>query len=658
MYLGYLISWLHPILIHFPIAFFITAVICELCGGRGQRIFLHECGRFLLVWGCVISLVAFVSGNFAEVFAVRAGTPHDPVDLHAIWAMVTTWCFIGLTVTRFFISPSTHPRLFPLYLGGLVLSCGLLIYTAHQGGCLVYTHGAGVQAHSEAHALDERDLRDLYQEQSPESIVYSEMMHHIFGWLVLAISLFLIFAKIFPEQAQRFWKFGPYLLMAGGLFLMIFSDTDAWPLSNDRPIYDKEVLQHKIFATLMIVSGIGTVRGNWNRMLSSSGKSAASIKANHHLGLALLALVGGGLLFTHVHSVAPYSNRAVGVYLHHMVMGIVALLAGGSALWEAMRPKGPSWRPFLWPCLLLVESVLLIRYNEALPWFIPEITPANVNVCNAGSYQLELRKPSQPFTAGRSGFLDFQVREKKSGRLQSDLEIVHEYPLHLMIVSRDLSYFDHVHPLPQPDGSYRLEHTFPFGGEFILFADCTPKGAEVQSFRIPLQVHGEPPPNPPKLEETTYQTMKAGPRDVLLFTKPVILSPGHPTNLKFLLFENDRGISDLEMFLGCFGHCVIISEDTQFYLHTHPRGHDHGGKNEALKDVLSENIPNAINGLPALGADRQMMFTMGMDSPSMTYSGPHVVFPAVFPKTGLYKVWGQFRHRGEVLTVPFVVRVP
>jgi hypothetical protein len=91
-------------------------------------------------------------------------------------------------------------------------------------------------------------------------------------------------------------------------------------------------------------------------------------------------------------------------------------------------------------------------------------------------------------------------------------------------------------------------------------------------------------------------------------------------------------------------------------LHTHPDGHHHSGSNST--PVSSAPIPNAVDGLPSLGSDRQMMLAMGMTSPSMTYGGPEITFPATLPKSGLYKVWGQFRHRDEIITAPFVIKVP
>jgi uncharacterized membrane protein len=648
MYLGYLLSWLHPILVHFPIVLLLSACAVEIAGMVSRKSSLRGSAKWLLASGCVISLFAFVSGNFSEVFAVRGGTPHDPVDLHAIWAMITTWCFILLTIVRFYLDPEKRPAFFKIYLAGLLLSSGFLIYTGHQGGELVYAHGANVASDHPAHALDMKDLRDLYQEQTMESIVYSEMMHHIFGWLVLALSLFIIFSKIWPKQSERFWKGGPYVLLAGGAFLMIFSDTDAWPLSNARPLYDKEVLQHKIFAMLMLSGGLISI--------FRKKKEKAPASSNYHLGLALLALVGGGLLFTHVHSVAPYSNRAIGVYLHHLTMGFFAVSAGAVSMWEALKP-GPRWRTFLWPAILLVESVLLIKYNEDIPWFIRLFSKEIVQVNHSPDYELKLETFPVVLEEGKTSQLRFQLVDTVQHKTVSDLEIVHENPQHLMIVSKDLSFFDHIHPMLQKDGSLTLDYRFPSGGEFILFSDFVPKGQTTQSFRTIVNVKGNEK-KPEVLSETVYQTLNISGREVLLFTKPYLPSPGQPAHLRFALYEKDKGITDLELFLGCFGHCIIISQDTEYYLHTHPEGHHHGNAISTAKFDEFETVSNADSLLPKLGIDRQMMFTMGMTSPSMKYSGPEVVFPAVFPKSGLYKVWGQFRHRGEVLTVPFVVRVP
>ena len=68
------------------------------------------------------------------------------------------------------------------------------------------------------------------------------------------------------------------------------------------------------------------------------------------------------------------------------------------------------------------------------------------------------------------------------------------------------------------------------------------------------------------------------------------------------------------------GHCVIISQDTQSYLHSHP------------EQLAAQSSPDARG-------------------------GPEVSFHTKFPKPGRYKVWGQFKRGDEIIMADFVVDV-
>ena len=177
-------------------------------------------------------------------------------------------------------------------------------------------------------------------------------MHHIFGWMTFLLGVLLVVDAISPKSGERLRKVGPILLLCGGAYLMIFSDTDSWPLSHLRPVTDKEVLMHKTYAALMLLVGL---RGIWKRR----GDALPSRQLQNRT-MAIFALIGGALLFTHVHSGAAYANVAVGVYIHHTVMGFVALAIGGvklldDALTEKsfLRRIGFRW---LYPALMLLEA--------------------------------------------------------------------------------------------------------------------------------------------------------------------------------------------------------------------------------------------------------------------------------------------------------------
>ena len=197
----------------------------------------------------------------------------------------------------------------------------------------------------------------------------------------------------------------------------------------------------------------------------------------------------------------------------------------------------------------------------------------------------------------------------------TELDVVHTKKLHLLIASRDLSFFDHVHPEPRPDGSLILGYVFPHGGDYQLYADLTPSGDRNQVFRIPVQVNGDKPAPRPLLV-TAAQGRAFGAYRVALTMTPDPPQTNDETQLTFTLSKNGLPLTDIEPFLGAGGHCVILSEDTMGYLHSHPL--DMGGER----------------------------------------FGPSITFHAKFPRSGVYKIWGQVQHEGKPLTADFTIRVP
>jgi hypothetical protein len=45
------------------------------------------------------------------------------------------------------------------------------------------------------------------------------------------------------------------------------------------------------------------------------------------------------------------------------------------------------------------------------------------------------------------------------------------------------------------------------------------------------------------------------------------------------------------------------------------------------------------------------------EAPAPKSGGPDVMFHTNFPHAGLYKAWGQFQHKGQLITAAFVVNV-
>lgn len=353
---------LHPMFVHFPIALLFTAVALDFFAflRRDQR--AAWAGQAVMILGTVGVMFTFITGNFAEIWAARSHIPQAPLEKHESFATMTSWMFIALVAFRSFLGVERNRHLFKVYLGLCCIALTALTLTGYQGGELVYKYAAGVQGVTPPVPATAEDLARLTLVNTPDELAYSEMMHHIFGWLVLGLAAWLAYQHFDLPHVEKVRAMGPILLIAGGLFLMIFSDFDAWPLSSEKPITDPEVLAHKIIATLMILIGIGT-------NLVRKRPSAEVAKRQSHL-IAVLALAGGGILFTHVHTGAPYSTTAIGVYLHHFTLGCLALSCGGIKLLEQTLPEARKVWDLAWIGLLILVASALITYNEGLPWWV------------------------------------------------------------------------------------------------------------------------------------------------------------------------------------------------------------------------------------------------------------------------------------------------
>lgn len=226
-------------------------------------------------------------------------------------------------------------------------------------------------------------------------------------------------------------------------------------------------------------------------------------------------------------------------------------------------------------------------------------------------FKAELASPGD-VTANSPVTLAFTVKDAQGATVR-ELPLVHEKPMHLLVVSNDLKDFFHLHPAPQADGTFRVQHTFPSGGGYTAFVDFTPQGSPQVVERIPLAVKGAARAKAALQADTAFTRSVDGMRVTMTPGKP--LRAGDGLMLQFAVTDEKTGkpVADLQPYLGAMAHFVILSEDLKDFLHAHP-----------------------------------------MDG--ATGSGT-VSAHTVFPRAGLYKVWAQMQRNGKPFTVPFVLNV-
>jgi len=229
-----------------------------------------------------------------------------------------------------------------------------------------------------------------------------------------------------------------------------------------------------------------------------------------------------------------------------------------------------------------------------------------------------------PPEAGKKTTFDFEVVDDSRARVK-DFEVVHEKKLHLLVVSKDLSWFAHEHPELQVDGTMKLDFTFPAGGPHTVYADFRPAGAPGQVIQKPIDVSGALREVVAlKQDDLTKAKSIAGHK---VRMKASSLTAGETVKLDFFISKGGKPVTNLTPYLGAQGHCVIISQDGSQFLHSHPDD-----------DGAHDHAPGSTPHVDAPTPDK-------------------VSFATQFPAAGLYKVWGQFLHDGDMIIAGFVVDV-
>jgi len=241
---------------------------------------------------------------------------------------------------------------------------------------------------------------------------------------------------------------------------------------------------------------------------------------------------------------------------------------------------------------------------------------------------LRIEWASEPATPqpGQPVALSYRVIDAESNEAITDLPLDHERPMHLILVSRDLTQFQHVHPELGVDGAYRVETTLPEAGTYLLYDEFVHDGRTVLDQRE--LVVGEPSGAGASLEPD--RAPKTGEGITVALQAPGTIAAGATTQLTFSLTRDGAPVTDLAPYLGAAAHVAIVSEDAGDFAHTHgeavvgaPADDDHGAGDHA------HAVPSAF--------------------------GPEVRVEHTFPEPGRYKLWAQFGHDGGVVTVPFVV---
>jgi Heavy metal binding domain len=226
-------------------------------------------------------------------------------------------------------------------------------------------------------------------------------------------------------------------------------------------------------------------------------------------------------------------------------------------------------------------------------------------------YPLDLKLAPAVFHAGDKVKITFQIKDPHTGKMVDHFELVHDKLFHMFVVSEDLQYFLHDHPVPQPDGSFVFDMTFPKPGMYRIVGDLYPTGGTPQLIAKTVIVPGAPGAEVPLVDAKLQPEL--GVSHCKNMDVELVMDPPVPiVGLKTLLFFKITPADGLEQYLSSWAHMLVASDDTIDLVHDHPYIAD---------------------------------------------GGPQMQFNIIFPRARTYRIWVQFQRKGVVNTAEFTIPV-
>lgn len=283
-----------------------------------------------------------------------------------------------------------------------------------------------------------------------------------------------------------------------------------------------------------------------------------------------------------------------------------------------------------------------------------------------------LHTEPQKIQAGAKSTLMFNLTDKM-GEPFTDLMIHHDRVLHVLIVSENLQILGHIHPedfderdmMAELEGTYTVYFTFPAAGRYILALDVMTADAEYSKY-LYVDVAGEKKMTDLSedfsREKTVYGYAEEGGDR---YTKAVLtdgkgtsvyqvkmnvqdkIKAGEMVHIDYHFSQAGKPITDLVPFLDAPMHFAIVNTELDGIVHTH--GSVMNMDHSKMKKDVSNKGHKMEKKEPASGHKHQ--------GTTPEKFGPSVMLMTTFPKAGVYQIFGQLKHKDQILFPTFMVKV-
>lgn len=135
---------LHPVLVHFAVAFLVVGAVAEALGILGGRRAMERFGAAASLLGVVFLVATVASGFLAANSVPLPGGAHEPLEDHERAGLVLLGVWLLLVLWKAWFRGTLPPRHRVPHAAALLAAGGLTLWVAWLGGHLVYGLGVGV----------------------------------------------------------------------------------------------------------------------------------------------------------------------------------------------------------------------------------------------------------------------------------------------------------------------------------------------------------------------------------------------------------------------------------------------------------------------------------------------------------------------------------
>jgi hypothetical protein len=239
------------------------------------------------------------------------------------------------------------------------------------------------------------------------------------------------------------------------------------------------------------------------------------------------------------------------------------------------------------------------------------------------------------WAGGPPGVIRVDAWEIRNGRVIQTYDVDMTKLMHMIVVSDDLTDFQHVHPTLLSNGHLTIElHLARPEEAYHIYMDGVPHGAGRQVFRFDL------PSETGDRVTSRYlhpagSSVNVGPYTVTI--DPTSIPIGEIATISVRILKDGRPAKDLHPYLGAMSHGVLIGTKDLAYMHAH-------GMTEEMLAMASG----------ASDCGDSMMLAMPPMRPDAVI-GNEFEFEILAPTAQDYDFWIQFVGGKTLYTAPLLV---